>query len=339
MIKEFQFGTTCDGVQVKEYILSNGTVNVKVLNYGGIIRAIEVPNKNGKLVDVVLGFNTLADYENDTTYIGAIVGRCANRIAKGKFILDNKEYTLFINNGENHLHGGKIGFNKKVWESEIVGNKLKLSYISKDMEEGYPGNLIVTVTYSLSDDNELKLEYSAVSDKKTVINLTNHTYFNLNGDGLISDEVLSINADTFTVNDKNSLPTGEIKSVKDTPMDFTYPHRIGDKINEDYNQLVWGNGYDHNYCINGNGLREMACAFDETSGIKLTAYTTMPGVQLYTANYLEGIKGKGSNMARTAFCLESQYYPDSLSNVNFPQPVFDKDEEYYHTTSFKFSLI
>ncbi len=188
-------------------------------------------------------------------------------------------------------------------------------------------------------DNELKLEYYAISDKKTVINLTNHTYFNLNGDGTILDEVLSINADTFTVNDKNSIPTGEIKSVKNTPMDFTTPHKIGERIDKDYNQLVWGNGYDHNYCINGSGFRKMATVFDETSGIKLTAYTTMPGVQLYTANYLEGIKGKGRNMARTAFCLESQYYPDSLSHSNFPKPIFDRGEEYNHCTSFKFSLI
>ncbi|MBP8605873.1 MAG: galactose mutarotase [Phycisphaerae bacterium] len=344
------FGTTSDGQKVDCFTLNNARGRIaKIITYGGIVTELWMPDRKGVLDDVVLGFDNLADYETKSPYFGCITGRYANRIAEGRFTLDGVEYSgLAINNGANHLHGGIKGFDKVVWQAEpfenAEGKGVKLHYLSRDMEEGYPGNLDVTVTYTLTDADELKIEYAAVTDKPTVCNLTNHSYFNLAGHGYGThyEHQLMINADAFTpVWDAGAIPTGEILPVKGTPMDFTRPTPIGLRIDENYDQLVYGSGYDHNYVLNKSdaALSLAARVSEPTTGRVMECWTTEPGVQFYSGNYLDAsLVGKGGKRygRRFGFCLETQHYPDSPNKPNFPSTVLRPGQKFRSTTIFKF---
>jgi len=319
------------------------------MTYGGTVVAINVPDKDGKLGDVALGFDTLGEYEEKSPYFGCITGRYANRIAKGKFALDGKEFTLATNNDPNHLHGGLKGFDKRVWAAEEIKGDgfvgIRLTYTSKDGEEGYPGTLETTVTYTWNNDNELRIEYGASTDKPTVINLTNHSYFNLEGEG--SGDILGheavFNCDRYTPTDETAIPLGKLAAVKGTPFDFTSAHPIGERIGADDQQIVWGKGYDHNYVINQKKAGEMTLAATVTapkSGRVLEVITDQPGIQFYTGNFLDGVKGKGGRVYahRNAFCLETQVYPDSPNQKGFPKARLDPGEKYSHTCVYKFSV-
>lgn len=348
-ITKSPFGSV-GGQSVEIYSLKNSKGGeCRIMTYGGTVVSLKVPDKNGKLGDIVLGFDTLADYQNAQGYLGALIGRYGNRIGKGIFSLDGKEYKLAVNNGANHLHGGLKGFDKVVWTAsssvQSDGAHLKLSYLSHDGEEGYPGNLNVNVEYVLTENNELKIVYSATTDKPTVVNLTNHAYFNLAGagTGTILDHQLTLNADRFTPIDSGSIPIGELRSVKGTPFDFLKPTAIGARIGQDDEQLKFGSGYDHNYVINQNGnpLRLAATVYEPTTGRVMEVFTTEPGVQFYTGNFLDGsIKGKnGANYPRrSGFCLETQHFPDSPNKPNFPSVVLRPGETYSTTTIYKFSV-
>jgi aldose 1-epimerase len=310
------------------------------------VTSIITPDKNGDMGDVVLGFDSLAGYqsaayEKSNPHFGGIIGRYGNRIAKGKFTLDGKEYTLATNNAPNHLHGGNIGFDKVLWSAEELPeqNALKLTYTSKDMEEGYPGNLTTTVTYTLTDDNELKIDYDATTDKPTVLNLTNHSYFNLSAGKQddILDDVLKVNADKFTAVDNTLIPTGELKPVKGTDLDFTTPQTIGERINN-----VEGGGYDHNYVINGEPgtLNLAATLYDPESGRFMEVLTTQPGIQVYTSNFLDGtLTGKNGEKytKHYAVALETQHFPDSPNHPDFPTTTLKPGEKYHETTIYKFT--
>jgi aldose 1-epimerase len=341
------FGRTTDGVSVDLYTLRNKNgLETSITNYGGIVVTLRAPDRNGKLDDIVLGYDNLEGYLKSTPYFGAIIGRYGNRIAKGRFALDGKDYKLAVNNGENSLHGGLKGFDKVVWQAAEIKNNdspgLRLSYLSKDGEEGYPGNLSVTVTYTLTANDELKVDYTAVTDKKTVLNLTNHSYFNLAGKGDILKHELTLNADRFTPVDKGLIPTGELRPVKGTALDFTKAAVIGARIDEPEEQVKLGGGYDHNFVINngGSALTTAATVFEPGSGRVLEVSTTEPGVQFYTGNFLDGsITGKGGQVyqKRSAFCLETQHYPDSPNKPGFPSTVLEPGKEYRSTTIYKFS--
>lgn len=336
------FGKTKEGQPVDLYTLSNANgVTVKITNYGGIVTSLTVPDKNGQMDDVVLGFDSLDKYLEGHPYFGAIVGRYGNRIAKGKFTLNGTEYKLAANNGENHLHGGIKGFDKVVWNAEIVKKEnevaIKLSYLSKDGEEGYPGNLSVVVIYTLTNDNELKILYEAETDKPTPINLTHHSYFNLKGagNGNILGHLMTFAADRFTPVDEGLIPTGELRSVKDTPMDFTVSKAIGERIDR-----VKG-GYDHNYVLNDwdGSLRQAAKVVEPASGRVMEVWTTEPGLQFYTGNFLDGtITGKNSKVYHKhyGFCLETQHFPDSPNKPEFPSTILEPGEKYTHTTIYRF---
>jgi aldose 1-epimerase len=336
------FGKAKEGQPVDLYTLTNASgMTVKITNYGGIVTSLQVPDKNGKFDDVVLGFDTLDQYLEGHPYFGALVGRYGNRIAKGKFTLNGTEYQLAANNGENHLHGGIKGFDKVVWNAEMVKKEnemgVKLSYLSKDGEEGYPGNLTAVVTYVLTNDNELIINYKAETDKPTPVNLTHHSYFNLKGagNGDILGHLLTIDADRFTPVDEGLIPTGELKSVKDTPMDFTVPKAIGERIDQ-----VKG-GYDHNYVLNGwdGSLRLAAKVVEPLSGREMEVWTTEPGLQFYTGNFLDGtITGKNGKVYNKhyGFCLETQHFPDSPNKAGFPSTILEPGEKYTHTTIYRF---
>ena len=339
-IQEQDWGRTSDGTPVKLFTLTNSKGMVaKISNYGGIITEIRVPDRNGKIDDVVLGFDNLDQYLKGHPFFGAIAGRVGNRIAKGRFTIDGQEYKLATNNGPNHLHGGLKGFDKVVWIATPSqhGATLELSYHSKDGEEGYPGNLDVTVTYTLTDDNELRIDYTAKTDKATPVNLTNHSYFNLAGGGDIGNHELYLNADRYTVTDDTLIPTGEIAPVKGTPLDFTKPTLIGAR----FDQLKARGGYDDNFVLNSGGksLALAARAYEPTTGRILEVLTTEPGVQLYTGNFLDG-KLTGINGAvyakHTGFCLETQHFPDSINHPNFPSTILRPGQTYKTTTVFKF---
>lgn len=346
------YGNTKEGKQVNLYTLTNKSgMMVKIIDFGGIITSILAADRDGKFGDVTLGYQNLEGYLNNKPYFGAIIGRHANRIEEARFELNGTEYKLYKNNGENHLHGGLTGFDKVVWDSEIITGKdnksLLLSYFSKDMEEGYPGNLKVQVTYSLTEENELVINYFAVSDKDTVINLTNHAYFNLAGhsSGDIKKHKLRLISDKFTNNDSSSIPTGEIMDVKDTPMDFTSMKELGPGLESSFPQIVQsGGGYDVNYVLKGSTERpELAGeVYEENSGRLMEVYTTKPGIQLYTGNYLEPMAGYKDNAKYkkwSGFCLETQFYPNAMKHKHFPSPILKKGEKYQHTTIYKFSAL
>ena len=347
-IQRSAFGKMADGQAMDLYTLSNlHGMQVGITNYGARVVSIQVPDRSGQMADVVLGFDDLQGYLGDNPYFGAIVGRYGNRIAKGQFTLDGVLYKLPVNNGPNSLHGGLKGFDKRVWTSREVSTSppsLELTYLSKDGEEGYPGDLNVKVVYTLTDDNELKIDYSATTDKDTVLNLTNHSYFNLSGagNGDILKDILTINADRFTPVDANLIPTGELRSVEGTPFDFRQPTAIGARINADDPQLKLAGGYDHNFVLNREvgGLVLAARVADPDSGRVLEVLTTQPGLQFYTSNFLDGtIRGKGGKAYghRSAFCLETQHFPDSPNHPSFPSTELKPGETYHQVTVFKFS--
>jgi aldose 1-epimerase len=344
------FGKTDEGIAVDLYTLTNAKgAEAKITTYGGIVVSLKVPDRNGKLDDVVLGYDNLAGYlKNNGPYLGALIGRYANRIAKGRFSLNGNEYHLAQNNGENHLHGGVRGFDKVVWTGQPLkvrnGAALELTYLSKDGEEGYPGNLSVKVVYTLTDTNELRIDYSATTDKPTVVNLTHHSYFNLagQGNGEILKHQLFINANQFTPTDAGSIPTGELRTVRGTPFDFTRTTAIGARIDQDDEQLKFGRGYDHNFVLkkNGTSLTLAARAFEPTTGRVMEVFTTEPGMQLYTGNFLDGsITGKDGKVYNQhyGFCLEAQHFPDSPNKPAFPSVVLTPGRRYTQTTIYRFS--
>ena len=343
------FGTQ-GGRPVTLYTLSNSHgVEIKAMNYGGIIVSIKVPDRKGQIADIVLGHETLDGYVPNPPYIGAIVGRYANRIANGTFSLDGKTYTLPKNDGPNTLHGGTDKtFNKVVWDGEPLKGKpgVAFTYLSKDGDDGFPGNAKIKVTYTLTDSNELVIDYEATADKATPINLSQHSYFNLAGEGtsdILNHEVM-LNADRFTPVDKNLIPTGELRPVKGTPMDFTTSTRVGARIDDNYEQLALGHGYDHNWVINRKagdmGLVLAARVYEPTSGRVLEVSTTQPGVQFYTGNFLDGtVTGKQGHVYkhRYGLCLETQHFPDSPNHPDFPTTILKPGETFHQRTVFKFS--
>ena len=343
------FGRTLDGVDIDQYILKNRNgMEISAINYGGIITSWKAKDREGNYKDIVLGFNKLSEYETESPYFGAIIGRYGNRIAKGKFTLNGEKYTLAVNNGKNHLHGGLKGFDKVVWDSkEVVEDmtaSLVLSYVSNDMEEGYPGNLEVQVIYTLNNNDELSVKYEAVSDKTTIINLTQHSYFNLSADfnKNILDHDILINADSFLPVDSILIPTGEIRNVGDTPFDFRRPKNVGEEINNANKQLMIGNGYDHCWVLNNQdqGLRFVASAYDSGTGRLLEVFSDQPGIQFYSGNFLDGtLKSKigGIYDFRSGFCLETQHYPNSPNEKGFPSVNLNPGEKYMTETIFKFS--
>ncbi len=350
-VESSYFGTTADGDEVQEYTLENNQgMVVKVISYGGIITSLEVPNDKGAIGDVVLGFNELKDYQEGSPYFGALIGRYGNRIANAAFDLEGFTYQLAANNGVNHLHGGLKGFDKVVWQVESKeteqGPSLILNYLSADMEEGYPGNLSVEVVYLLTDQNELKVSYSATTDKKTVVNLTQHSYFNLSGDFSkdILDHRVQILADKFLPVDNTLIPTGDLTSVKGTPFDFLSEKTIGKEIEHEDEQLIRGLGYDHCFVLNNfnKGMRLAAKVIHSDSGRVMEVFTDQPAIQFYTGNFLDGTlssKQGGVYNHRTGFCLETQHYPDSPNQNHFPSTVLDVGEHYQTQTIYKFSVL
>jgi aldose 1-epimerase len=346
-LEKKNFGVTADGKKVDEYTLTNvhGLV-VKVMTYGGIITSVETPDRQGKMTNITLSLDSLQDYLAGHPFFGAIAGRYANRIAKGKFTLDGKVYTLATNDGPNHLHGGKKGFDKAVWQAEKVQGKdfvgVKLTHFSPDGDEGYPGNLTATVVYSLNNNNELKMEYTAATDKATPLNLTNHTYWNLGGraKGGILDELMMINADGYLPVDDTLIPTGKPAAVKGTPMDFTTPTTIGARIDQ-----VAG-GYDHAYVLNQKKPKKpgqltlAAKVVEPASGRVMEVFTTQPAIQFYTGNFLDGKLQAGGVSYRKhhAFCLETEHYPDSPNQPQFPSTILRPGETYHQVTVHKFSV-
>lgn len=341
------FGTLPDGQTADYYTLRNKNgMEIKITNYGGIITHLMAPDKNGTFEDVVLGYDSLGGYLKASPYFGALVGRYGNRIGKAKFTLEGKTYSLLANNGPNSLHGGKVGFDKVIWKAELIDNDsaLKLSYSSKDGEEGFPGTLNTEVVYRLTDNNELEIEYIATTDKPTIVNLTNHTYFNLTGGKRdILGHQVSINADKFVPVDNTLIPTGTLQDVKGTPFDFLQPTEIGSRIDDPQDeQIKFGGGYDHCWVLNesGDSLRLASTAYEPTSGRYMETFTTEPGVQFYTGNFLNGsITGKNGVVygKRSGFCFETEHFPDSPNQPSFPSVVLRPGETYKTKTVYKFS--
>jgi aldose 1-epimerase len=343
------FGLTKDGKSVELYTLRNKNgMEAKITNYGGIVVSLLAPDRDGKMGDIVLGYDTLAQYIADNPYFGALIGRYGNRIGKARFTLNGVEYALAPNDGKNCLHGGVKGYDKVVWKAEEVSSKegpaLHLSYASPDGEEGFPGALMVNVVYTLTEANELRIDYSAVSDKPTVVNLTHHSYFNLagEGNGTILDHLMRIDADQMTAVDSDLIPTGELRSVEGTPLDFRKPVRIGDRIDADYEQLKVAGGYDHNWVLNKttNALTVVASVEEPVTGRTMDVLTTEPGLQFYSGNFLTGKHvGKKNHpyVYRSGFCLESQHYPDSPNRSEFPSTILEAGQKYSSTTVYRFS--
>lgn len=349
MIKQMVFGITKDGKEVKEYTIENANgMSFSAIELGAIIRRVFAKDKNGELADVVLGYDSVQDYEKDDTYLGAVVGRYANRIGNAAFMLDGVEYKLDGNDNGNHLHGGFNGYDKRVWASESFedekGAGVKFMLLSEDGDQGYPGKLEITVKYTLTNSDELVIEYTGMSDKNTICNLTNHSYFNLAGhnSGDTLKQLVWINSDYVTEADEASITTGKLIEVKGTPMDFTSETAIGDRIDADYYQTKFGLGYDHNWVIKDyekGKLNLTAALRDENSGRKMEVYTDLPGVQFYSGNFLKArINGKNGAQytKRTGVCFETQYYPDSINKPDFPTPILKAGEEYKTTTIYKF---
>ena len=349
MIEKKPFGKTAAGQEIDLYTLRNGKVEVSIATWGATVTSIRVPDRGGALADVVLGFDTLAPYLATHPFFGVVVGRYANRIGQGRFTLDHKEYRLTINNGKNQLHGGPEGFYRKVWKAEEVdakdGPAVKLTYVSPDGEEGYPGTMTASVTYTLTGDGALRMDYAAATDKPTVVNLTNHAYFNLagQGEGEILAHELMVHAGRYTPVDETSIPTGELRSVASTPFDFRKPMALGARIGADDAQLVIGKGYDHNFVLDGGVTRKprlVASMHDPKSGRVLEILTTEPGLQLYSGNFLDGtLKGKNGKVYghRQGFCLETQHYPDSPNHPSFPPVVLRPGKHYQSTTLYRFT--
>jgi aldose 1-epimerase len=348
-VKKEIFGKTANDQSIDLFTLTNAQgLEARITNYGGIVVSLKVPDRSGHLDDIVLGFDNADGYGTTSQYFGALIGRYANRIGKGRFTLNGVEYKLAVNNGANHLHGGVNGFHKVVWNARPLntpaGAALELTYSSRDGEEGYPGNLSVKVVYTLTNSNELKIEYSATTDKDTVVNLTQHSYFNLAGQGQgdILKHELMINAARFTPVDAGSIPTGELRNVKGTPFDFTRTTAIGLRIDQNDEQLKFGHGYDHNWVLDGKmgKLRKAALVHEPTTGRVMEIWTTEPGIQLYTGNFLNGSKiGKDRKpyQLHYAFCLETQHYPDSPNKPQFPTTTLKKGARYRTTTIYRFS--
>ncbi|MDR0421995.1 MAG: galactose mutarotase [Proteiniphilum sp.] len=341
------FQKTIEGRQTGLYILTNKNgCELAVTNYGAKIVSLMMPDRDGTLVDVVLGHNTIDEYlASEEAYFGAVCGRTANRIANGRFTLEGKEYRLAVNNGPNSLHGGIKGFNAVVWEvRNLTGQSIELSYLSADGEEGFPGNLLVTLTYTLTDDNALDIRYKAVTDKATILNLTNHSYFNLSGQGdpSVADHLLMLNADSYLPTDDTAIPYGDAEPVKGTPFDFTEPHAIGERIDDDFEQLHFGKGYDHNYLLNKDTADEYAYAgycFSPKTGIKMEIYTAEPGMQVYTGNWMTGNFAGKRGMhypARSAVCFETQHYPDSINKPTYPSVILRPGETFESRTTCRF---
>jgi aldose 1-epimerase len=344
------FGSTSEG-PVERYTLTNPTgMRVRILTYGGIVSEIDVPDRHGHLANVALGFDNLADYVAKSPYFGAIIGRYANRIAKGTFTLDGVTYHLPINNNGNSLHGGTVGFDKHIWAATplVTGSSvaLRLHLTSPDGDQGYPGTLSATVTYTLTPDNALRMDYRATTDRPTIVNLTNHTYFNLAGEGSgpVDDQVLYLNANAYTPTDATQIPTGAIAPVAGTPMDFTRPTPIGARLRDDFDQLLLARGYDHNWVINrhdGGSQVLAARVVDPASGRVLRVYTDQPGIQFYSGNFLDGtLVGTSGRTYRQGdgFALETQHFPDSPNHPNFPSTVLDPGQVYQTTSSFQFAV-
>ncbi|NHF61577.1 galactose mutarotase [Flavobacteriaceae bacterium TP-CH-4] len=348
-ISKSDYGTTPEGENVEQYTLTNTTgMTVKIITYGGRITYLAVPDRNGNFANVVLNLDSLGQYLEGNPFFGALVGRYGNRIANAKFLLDGKEYRLAANNGKNSLHGGYKGYDKVVWTAAASIGKdqavLKLTYLSKDMEEGFPGNLDITVTYALDNENTLTVQYEATTDKKTIVNLTQHSYFNLSGDfsTTILDHELQLNAGSYLPVDETLIPTGELAKVEGTPFDFTTAKTIGRDIDKDDNQLKNGLGYDHCWVLDnqGDGIREVATLFDPKSGRVLKVGTTEPGLQFYSGNFLDGTLPRpngGTYVKRSGLCLETQHYPDSPNQTDFPSVILNPGGKYKTTTTFRFS--
>lgn len=346
-IEKKSFGFLQDGKEVYKYTLDNGrNLRAEIINYGGIIKNLWVKNSKGDYIDVVLGLDTLDEYFDNDAYFGTAVGRCANRIYKGRFNIGDKTYNVGINDGENSLHGGTTGFNKYLWNvTELDGEEpsLVLEIVSADNDEGYPGTLEVKMTYTLTTNDGLVISYEAKSDKDTIVNLTNHSYFNLNGaDGAnIYNHLMRMNCDFYTPNSSECIPYGEILSVKNTPFDFTKEKYIGDDINADHEQIKMFGGYDHNFVINGNGFREVAEVKSTTTGITMKVFSDKPGVQLYTSNSIDEdrvCKNGVKYQKHGGLCLESQHFPNSISFSHFPSPVLKEGELYSYKTEYRFSI-
>ncbi|MBC9797102.1 aldose epimerase family protein [Sinomicrobium weinanense] len=348
VLEEKAFDTVVDGKQVKLYWIENDSIKAAFTNYGGRVIGLWVPDRNGDQVDVVTGFKDVEGYINSTEpYFGATIGRVGNRIAKGKFTLNGKEYTIPVNNGENTLHGGVKGFQDIVWDAEQPDSKtLVLRYTSPDMEEGFPGNLEVRVTYSVTADNSLKMEYEATTDNPTPVNLTNHAFFNLNGEGSgsVLQHRVKFYADKFTPVDEGLIPTGELRSVKGTPFDFTDFHTIGERVEADNIQLKHGKGYDHNFVLNGTagkGMTHAATMVGDKTGITMNVYTEEPGIQFYSGNFMQGkniFKSSATDDFRTAFALETQHFPDAPNQPDFPSVILNPGEKYHTVSIYHFSI-
>lgn len=340
------YSVTSDGQQVKQYVLVNKQgMKAVLLNYGAVITELHVPDGKDGLVDVVWGYDSIAGYEVNTPGLGSAIGRNANRIGKAQITINGKVYELQKNNGENNLHGGNPGYNRRMWKGLIADdNKVEFSIESPDGDQGFPGNAKVKISYTLTDDNELRIGYEASADQDTIFNLTNHSYFNLEGQE--SDNVLEhqvwMDADAFTPTDDGLIPTGEIRSVEGTPMDFRSFHALGERIEEDYEPLKQAGGYDHNYVLNNEGAYALCCKLKSLkTGIVMEVYTDLPGMQLYCANFLdEEAGGKNGRVygKRSAVCFESQYFPDAVHHENFKSPVFRAGDKYCSMTGYKFTV-
>jgi aldose 1-epimerase len=345
------FGVLADGREVFEYTIANSAgMSAKIINYGAAITSLFVPDRDGNIEDVVLGYDSLQGYVNGSEYFGAVVGRYGNRIGKGQFVLDGQQYQLTINNGENHLHGGNIGFNKVLWEAEVLNDSdmsaIRFTYVSRDGEEGYPGTVTLKVTYTLTDNNELHIDYEGMTDKPTILNPTQHSYFNLSGKftETILGHSLMIEADKFTPVDEGLIPTGELASVENTPLDFRQPRTIGARIDDPFEQLVLGKGYDHNWVLRdytGPGqVHEAAELYEPDSGRVMTVFTDQPGLQFYSGNFLDGSAVGKNGIAyghRTGLCLETQVFPDSPNHPDFPSATLYPGQVYRQTTIYQFS--
>lgn len=345
-IKKYPFGITSDGQAVDCYVLTNRSgCQVELITYGAAIRSITTPDRNHHFADIALGFDTITDYEVHSYYMGAVIGRCANRIENSQFLLNRITYPLYANDGSNHLHGGKIGFDKKVWSAESSSDGVAFSLVSPHGEEGYPGTLHTKVTYTLTDSNQLILTYEAYSDQDTIVNLTNHCYFNLAGhnSGSALQQHLQLFADTYTENNENSLPTGVISPVAGTPMDFRQPKAMAKDIEKNFPQLEKCHGYDHNWVLSlfPGTMKKAAILHDPYSGRALEVSTTMPGIQFYSGNFLNGsIMGKQRTLYQkhSGICLETQFFPNALMYPSFPSPILRANQRYQHTTIFRFFI-